>query len=253
MNPLYKNQTSLIGFRHPVRIHPSHSLNKSKSRRGFEDVNKKMACVANNQKAREGGWFNCFPKKKIHAAPIEAQYLPTAPAKEEENNRVEIGVDIDKEEKPQIEQALKIEQSLESQEKLHVSIVQAMPPKKKTVRFQIEPEVLLATASLESKLQKQMRTIKNLRLHIVGEREQILNMLEKRSSIQLVVLDLDVPTLDCLDLVKTIRNRGLDLPIFGASLDSTKQRQWDYMQAGFTGFVLKPVNLFSLTANHILN
>lgn len=133
------------------------------------------------------------------------------------------------------------------------------PANKKTVRFndhvdikEIErrkrKKVLWATGELDAQLVDQTQSTTRMELQQTEDSAFILKRLHKKFRVKLIVVDLDIPTIDGLQLIKTIREQGLKLPILGVSFDGSRNKRRVYKEAGMTDFMLKPLDIQALIA-----
>lgn len=81
--------------------------------------------------------------------------------------------------------------------------------------------------------------------------EQALGILAARSDIDLILLDINMPQMDGLETLRTIRTLSPDHdspPIIAMTADASPRDRLVYLDAGMDGYVSKPINLEALNA-----
>jgi CheY-like chemotaxis protein/HPt (histidine-containing phosphotransfer) domain-containing protein len=66
------------------------------------------------------------------------------------------------------------------------------------------------------------------------------------SPIDLVLMDMQMPVMDGYTATRTLRERGLAIPIFALSANAMKGAEQDIIAAGCSGCLMKPVNIDEL-------
>lgn len=61
-------------------------------------------------------------------------------------------------------------------------------------------------------------------------------------SLDFVLMDLQMPTMDGITAYKTLRKAGATLPIYATSASTTNEDKENVIKAGFTGFIAKPID-----------
>jgi DNA-binding response OmpR family regulator len=84
-----------------------------------------------------------------------------------------------------------------------------------------------------------------LSVHEAGNGEDALRTIE-RASIDLVLLDWNMPILDGLAFVKTVRARGVSTPIVMISAVTDPARIMEAAEAGVSDYIEKPVQVAEL-------
>ena len=84
-----------------------------------------------------------------------------------------------------------------------------------------------------------------LLVHEAGNGEDALRAIE-RSAIDLVLLDWNMPVLDGLAFVKTVRARGVRTPIVMISAVTDPARIMEAAEAGVSDYIEKPVQVAEL-------
>jgi two-component system chemotaxis response regulator CheY len=84
-----------------------------------------------------------------------------------------------------------------------------------------------------------------LLVHEAGNGEDALRAIE-RSAIDLVLLDWNMPVLDGLSFVKTVRARGVSTPIVMISAVTDPARIMEAAEAGVSDYIEKPVQVAEL-------
>jgi len=87
------------------------------------------------------------------------------------------------------------------------------------------------------------------KVQIVDGGEEVLDILENdRDSVDLLILDMNMPEMNGLEVVKTIRfmDRRHTLPVVMLTADATPEAQLASMDAGTDAFLTKPVNARAL-------
>jgi len=82
----------------------------------------------------------------------------------------------------------------------------------------------------------------DLRLYRAADGRQALDLLA-RNSFSLVLMDMEMPVMDGLTAVRTLRTipGGKEIPVLGFSAESDPARIKDCLAAGFTDYLVKPV------------
>lgn len=84
-----------------------------------------------------------------------------------------------------------------------------------------------------------------LSVHEAGNGEDALRAIE-RAAIDLVLLDWNMPVLDGLSFVKTVRARGVSTPIVMISAITDPARIMEAAEAGVSDYIEKPVQVAEL-------
>ena len=86
-------------------------------------------------------------------------------------------------------------------------------------------------------------------VHIVDSGEQVLDYIDTRaSSVDLLILDMNMPEMDGLDVVKAIRfmDTSAGLPILMLTADATPEARTSCIEAGADAFFTKPIDARAL-------
>lgn len=62
----------------------------------------------------------------------------------------------------------------------------------------------------------------------------------KRTSYAIVMMDCNMPNMDGLEAIRTIRESGATMPIIMVTTENDKRRVLEAIRAGATGFITKP-------------
>ncbi len=98
-----------------------------------------------------------------------------------------------------------------------------------------------------------LRKFVSIKLRDLGEIHEACDGSEtlaklKQHKIDLLLLDWVMPVLSGLDVPKTIRGRGMQLPVIMVTAESCKQRVVTALEAGATDYLIKPFEASTLLA-----
>ena len=67
-------------------------------------------------------------------------------------------------------------------------------------------------------------------------------LLRKRTDINMVLMDVQMPGLESESFVQEIKNEGISVPIIAQTPEGIMNDKEEILKAGFDEFVLKPIN-----------
>lgn len=76
--------------------------------------------------------------------------------------------------------------------------------------------------------------------------QQALETLQKNSGIQLILSDWNMPNMDGLTFVKSVRGKGIQTPIIMVTTEATDSRIEDAKKAGANGYICKPFTPYNM-------
>jgi CheY-like chemotaxis protein len=79
-----------------------------------------------------------------------------------------------------------------------------------------------------------------------AENGQIAVDIAGRMPVDLILMDMQMPVMDGYTATRTLRDRGLTIPIFALSANAMKGAEQDILAAGCSGCLMKPVNIDEL-------
>lgn len=97
---------------------------------------------------------------------------------------------------------------------------------------------------------------KSNRLYFAENGEEAMEMIQKHSDIDLVLMDLKMPFLDGFKATENIRKMNITVPIIAQTGSVLNNEEEKAMKAGCSDFIAKPINktaLFNLILKHTGN
>ena len=79
-----------------------------------------------------------------------------------------------------------------------------------------------------------------------AENGQIGVDMASRESFDVILMDMQMPVMDGFTATRTLRRKGMKLPIFALTANAMKGFEREVMEAGCTGYLTKPVDIDAL-------
>ena len=83
---------------------------------------------------------------------------------------------------------------------------------------------------------------------IIADRGQLALQLVSQHPFQLVLMDMELPDMSGIDTTRTMRSRGVRLPIVAITGNNTEGDKQACRNAGMNGFLTKPIKVDQIQA-----